>query len=421
MDSFFSLPFKPGTRILTLNTLDQHSKFRKPERGYMPIHDREISFANELLTVGVKIYDEPEEKVYIKVTEHALLVSCSVDTDESYLSRYAYFALTEMMDSMKQCNFDQWFWPGCFDPATGKSKFLSIARMGKIVFCRLKLAYRGLVKPGHTFPILSDEDAIPRSASAVIHERIPADGDPIVGFSLAYRDLGKRYDEHVPFVVPYLGIANKAKTVIKGFHKYISSEEDLFLPDLSDEQRQLIDICLDMRQQSRVRYISSYDNIGEIEEKRQYNSQILKYVFALWQQAMPLLAGRLFTHYQYSYGMRRLKGKPYRDRLSKCVFRNESPELCFVWKDFGDHYKLELRFKIDKQIWMPSYEFNVIFLANTQKNPRTFYLLRSYMDSVLVSYFHEDKFQLVILKEHYEGRVQEFVEGLRSRYKFVER
>ncbi|WP_164675065.1 hypothetical protein [Anditalea andensis] len=48
--------------------------------------------------MSVKVPDEPKRLVYLKVTEKELLVSCDFDTDRTYLSRYAYYALLAQMN-----------------------------------------------------------------------------------------------------------------------------------------------------------------------------------------------------------------------------------------------------------------------------------------------------------------------------------
>jgi len=173
MDNFFSLPFSAGTRKLSLQTLDNHSDFRKPQRGYMPVTVKESTFVNELLTLRVILEKEPEEKVYLKVTENALLVSCSVDTDESYLSRYAYFAIRNLISYRHEYDFEDYYWPGLFNAQTGRSRFLTIAKMRDKLICHLKIRYIGMFKPGQQFPLLSDADACPARVIHVPVEAVP--------------------------------------------------------------------------------------------------------------------------------------------------------------------------------------------------------------------------------------------------------
>lgn len=111
---FFRLPFQHGNFKLSIDTLNKFSDFRRPKHPYLLIQTRKISFVNELLTVGVIIGEEAEEMVYIKVKPLELLVSCSIDTDENYLGRYAYFALCHLMGPSGEYDFDGYILAGLF-------------------------------------------------------------------------------------------------------------------------------------------------------------------------------------------------------------------------------------------------------------------------------------------------------------------
>ncbi|MET1054201.1 MAG: hypothetical protein ABWY16_02750 [Pedobacter sp.] len=101
----------------------------------MPIYIKELECVNELLTVRIRIHKEEPEYVYLKIAETALLVTCSMDTDEYNLSRSAYFALLTMIGSLETFDFKYHYWPGFFDAATGAFKFMVITKMqGRVVF-----------------------------------------------------------------------------------------------------------------------------------------------------------------------------------------------------------------------------------------------------------------------------------------------
>jgi hypothetical protein len=168
-----------------------------------------------------------------------------------------------------------------------------------------------------------------------------------------------------------------------------------------------------------IDFVSPRLEANVFEERRESNKSRSRKLFALWQEAMPILTGRLYTHYHFSYGMRNIKGKPSKQKMHPCTFSTEVPELCFVWKEYEDHYKLDLRFRLGKKVWMPSYEFNSKFFANTAKEPRKYYLLNSFMDCQLVTYFQKNKFQLLVMKEHYQGDCKDFLDQLRKRYRFI--
>jgi hypothetical protein len=239
MLSYFSLPFVPGTRKLTLDILNNHSEFRAPKRKYVRIWVKEIEYINELLTVRIRIENEEPELVYLKVTESALLVSCSVDTDENYLSRSAYFALMTMVNRHEGFDFEYHYWPGFFNAETGISKFLVIKKMqGKVVFF-LKARYHGFYKPGHDLPVLLAENDQARKTAATVIESNIRNEEQVVGYCLADTRAKGWSTNHWPFLIPYVATLDKNKTNVKAFKSFVLTKENIFLPELDQDQLQL--------------------------------------------------------------------------------------------------------------------------------------------------------------------------------------
>lgn len=417
--NFFRLPFIPNTRILTEDTLNQYSQIRKPKRGYFSIEIRKISFSNELLVIGVILDKEPEELVYIKVTTSELHVSCSVDTDESYLSRYAYFSLSRLMLYRTEYDFEDYYWPGFFDQETGGSKYLMIHKSKDNVYVSSKVRYSGLYKPGKQLPIVSANMVKLRKAVPAIQEQPPKETHTVLGFCLADSNNERYRTNHYPFLIPYVGILNKGKTNIRSFTAYVLNETQLSEFDLTDEQQSLVEICFDMKKIALVAKPEYNDDAHRLAEKRKQNQYNFNQLFELWQKALPLLSGRLYTHYRYTYGMRNVKGKPVRSYMTPCCFNNETPEICFLWKDMGDYYKLELRLMFQGKIHRLQYYFSTAFFAMLSYSPRKYVLLNSVTDNELVSYFQQSQFQLLVLKKHYEGDFKDFVDHLRMVYRFI--
>ena len=417
--NFFRLPFTPNTRTLTENTLNQYSEIRKPKRGYFPIKLRKISFSNELLVIGVILDKEPEELVYIKVTTSELLVSCSVDTHENYLSRYAYFSLTQLMYYDIEYDFEEYYWPGFFDQETGVSKYLMIHKSKDNLHVSSKVRYKGLYKPGKQLPVISQNPVPLRKAVRYIQEQLPEETHVILGFCIADSNNEWYRTNHYPFLVPYTGILNKAKTDLRSFTTYVLNETHLPEIDLTDEQQKLVEICFDMRKIALVIGPAYKDDAYRLAEKREQNKYNFNQLFKLWQKALPLLSGRLYTHYSYTYGMRNVKGKPRRSDMIPCTFNSETPEICFLWKDMSDYYKLELRLRIAGKIHKIQYYHNTAFFAMLNFSSKKYVLLNSVDDSQLVSYFQQSQFQLLVLKKHYESDFKNFVDQLRMVYGFI--
>lgn len=417
--NFFHLPFTPNTRILTENTLNQYSEIRKPKRGYFPIKIRKISFSNELLVIGVILDKEPEELVYIKVTTSKLLVSCSVDTHENYLSRYAYFSLNQLMYYHTEYDFEDYYWPGFFDQETGESKYLMIHKSKDSLHVSSKVRYKGLYKPGKQLPNISANIIELRKAVPSIQEQPPSETHIVLSFCLADTNNERYRTNHYPFLIPCIGILNKGKTGVRSFKTYVLNEMHLSEIDLTDEQQSLVEICFDMKKIALVANPEYKEDAHSLAEKRKQNQYNFNQLFELWQKALPLLSGRLYTHYSYTYGMRNVKSKPIRSYMTPCEFNNETPEICFLWKDKGDYYKLELRLMLLGKIHPLQYYFNTAFFAMLSYSPRKYVLLNSVVDSELLTYFQQSQFQLLVLKKHYDGDFKDFVDQLRMGYRFI--
>lgn len=420
MENFFRLPLKTGTRILTIETLNQYSDFRRPKKPYLRISRRRLSFHNELLTIGVTLDNEEEERIYIKVTSSELLVSCSVDTTDSYLSRYAYFALLDTMSIDDEIDFDKYFWPGFFD-VNGKSRYLRIKIYNGKLIVSPNIRYKGLYKPEQPLPSIGDNIEKAKYSTQVSKEIPPRDTQEIIGFCLADTSTEKWHTNHFPFLVPYIGILDNNRTFVKGFRKYVLGHDDLSDVDLDPIQRKLIDICIEMRKIALVKYLQFRDEEDVVDEKRKANRDNFKKLLEFWHQVLPMVAGRLYTHYRFTYGMRNVKGKPSKQEMKPCVFSNEVPEICFLWKDRGDYFKLELRFLVRGKMYEVSQFFDTAFFIAASSDPKEFFLLSSVMECELVAFFSKRSFQLLMLKTHYELYCKEFVGNLRKVYRFINR
>lgn len=419
-ENFFRLPLKSGTRILTMEALNMHSDFRRPKKPYLRINRRRLSFHNELLTIGVTLDNEEEERIYIRVTASELLVSCTVDTTESYLSRYAYFALYDMMSIYDELDFDDYYWPGFFDE-NGRTRYLMIRMYKGALVVFPKVRYKGLYKPEQALPAIGDKIEGIRQAGAVLKENPPNDTQEVLGFCLADTSIEMWHTNHFPFLVPYIGTLDNNKTFVKGFRKYVLGYGDLSGADLDPIQRKLIDTCLEMKKIALVQYLQYRDEKDVVHEKRKANRENFASLLKLWHQALPMIAGRLYTHYRFTYGMRNVKGKPSKQEMKPCIISNEVPEICFLWKDRGDYFKLELRFVVSGKMHEVSELFNTAFFITAADNPIRFFLLSSVLECELLTFFSKRNFQLLMLKTHYELYCKEFVGKLRKIYRFINR
>lgn len=395
----FKMSFSEGTLKLKYDELNRHSEFRITKG--LSINIRKISFQNEWLTIGIKLNSEKEEKVYLKATLKELLVSCSVDTDESYLSRYAYFALHKLMYINDYCNFEKYYWPDFFNSKKGGSKYLTIINDRNGLDVAFKPNYSFFFKPSQKLIIPNLEPKFHRpqmifmDKKFVVKQQING-----IGFCLADTYLKSWHSNHLPFLIPYNGILTQTNNSVKTFTSFITADTNEAILQFSPMQMELYKIYLRMVLVTAVLqsdYGSTKEQIAEIKAK---NLKRSKEMFTLWQDAFPYLINQPLTHHYYTYGLKFMRKKPRKMDMKPCTFGYEVPKICFLWKDKGEYYELNYRFKIGKQLFTPS-ENNTAFFINDELNPMKFYLFESFTDCQLTLFFAEHRFKIFILKAHY--------------------
>ena len=416
---FFRLPLKEGTVTLTLDCLNRHSEFRRPVRPYLCIRLRKIAYQNEVLIVGVKLDKEDEETVYLRVTSTEVLVSCSVDTHETYLSRYAYFALVELMFVHDYFNFDKFYWPGFFNADTGKSRYLDIINDRCGMDVTLKSKYSLFYKPGHNL-IYPLKEAVERARVKSIwpKERVSATDGLTIGYCLADTLLKSWHSNHFPFLIPYSGLLANNREVIKSYISFIRNPQNLPVLDYTALQQQLNELCFQMIELAAIGSPAYNSTEDEKQRIREENIRRKDSLFLLWQQALPLLECQQFTHHYHTYGLKNVVGKPIKKELVACSFALEVPQLCFLWLDKGEYYELKLRFKVKNKMLLPD-KSNIMFFIHAKNDPTRYYLLGTLTDLRVVSFFEWYGFTISVLKIHYKQYFQTFTEQLARVYEFA--
>lgn len=388
--SFFRLPLEKGTRILRLSSLNAHSAFRRLQKPYLPVTIRMMSFRREVLTIGVRIADECEERVLIRVRETELWINCTVDTDEHYLSRYAYFALHELLYLRKSYDFDKYYWPGFFDPKTGKSKYLNIINDRKGLDVYLKPKYPAFYKPGYPLPPVRMGSDTPGARKVVKRVKtMITDPNHSIGYILADTNMRSLHSPHYPFLIPFYGVCTPDLAKIKSFSAFITEGQQLpFLP-FDESKLMLNEACYRMKE------------LAPLEEGRHSDpGKLGEELFNLWQQQICTLAVQDHSYYYYTFGLKNVKGKPRSKWLKSCRFSIAVPELIIECLDKGDYFELVLKFKVKGRTFIP-HQLNTTLFISSRQDPMTFYLLGSYNDCQLLEYFSKLGFKMGVLKADY--------------------
>lgn len=411
--SFYRLPFEKGTFELTEKTLNLHSKFRKPDQYYR-IKIRNINFLNEILILAVTIKDEPEQLIFLKVTQYELLVSCSVDTDATYLSRFAYFGLLSLMDYSSSVQLDEYYWPDFFDSNSGKSQFLKIYNDRRGLDIELKTKYSHFYKPGDKLIDWYTEAEMPdRETPSSIELEDHPKKDMALGYFLADTNLSSIHSNHYSFLMPFVGIPTKDKRKVKSFSSFVFSESDLKTVDCaaSSSQQKLIDISFKMLELAPVGPSYWRRPFCPDGEEKKNGNQLLE----LWHQAKNFLLSQRYIYYYCTHGLNYLKGKPMRNWIRGYQIQKEQPQLIIKMIDKGKYYQLELKFRVNRKTY--SAENQIIpFFINASTDKERLYLLNNFREFQLMLFFYHYGYRFAVLKAHYKDEIKDFIDEIAERY-----
>ncbi|QXU42968.1 hypothetical protein [Pedobacter sp. D749] len=417
LSRFYKLPFEKGSRVLRLAVLDQiaiglHSTFSVGKKTE-PLAIQSLSFDQGLLIVNIKLEGE-EARVYIGVEYDCLLVSCSVDTDETYLGRYAYLTLRAMMRS-GYCDFKEYYWPACFALGNKRSGYVDVVKKPGGFTITLKKKFSGLFRPGDDLPDVTERVVVPLERLSGKHAM--ARLAPVsIGYCFANTDLQHFHSNHYPFLIPYVFAATAYLKTVKSFKRFGFNTNDVEGISLSPQQEELNGICFAMKPLAAIRF-SAYAALPEaVAEISRINEANQLEIFKLWNKALPLLVQQPFTHYLYTYGMRNVAGKPVRKDMKLAFFSMDIPVLSFVLRDKGGYFELQLRLKVKGKLLKLSSDSIGLFLVCDRVKTYLWYLLEAEMDYKLVWFFSRVNFRVQVPKGYYKEFFEGFVEGIERWY-----
>lgn len=409
----FALPFEKDTLKLTLRTLNSHSNFRHSEILISAYQIRNISFDNEFLILGILFHFEKEERVYLKATSTHLLVSCSMDTDIGYLSRYAYFTIFRMMSIDIYFDFEKYYWPDFFDANTGESRFLEIINDRKGLDIYLKEEYSYFIKPNEKLFEPTFEPRIKRNRSVKsIGKATDKLSENVIGFCLADTFLHSWHSNHFPFLLPYVGKLTADKKKIKSFIGYVDLDKDY--SEYSPTQSAIRHISDKMRSLAEI--VGRDSNSGQLLVKNLDNENLDRFrqLLVLWQEAIVFLPHLTNIYRIQTLGLRNLKKRPKKLGMVICEFLEETPEICFLWKEHEDYYELSYRFRIGEELFSAAEKYTA-FLISSAENPLRYYLFDRLADCLITLFFGEKRFKIQILKAHY-GYFKDYLDMLRTHF-----
>lgn len=416
ISQFYKLPFEKNSRILKLNVLESHTEFRAGRNPYRIGERKLVSFKKGILIIRVRLEKEPVLRVYLKVEYDHLLVSCSVDTDDSHLGRYAYRTLRAMLwDDFH--DFGEYYWPECFNSTTGRSRYLHVVCDRYGIDIKLREAFSGFFRPNDYFIDISERTVLKREAPVKVN-KVPRI-DNYVGYCLADTDSVKFHSNHYPFLIPYTFTKNADNRTIRSYGSFLFEDEDRQEMYITPAQNKLNRIYEEMKQIVKIRFGKYGDSEERIQEIADSNLARKRRIFELFNKALPMLSEEPFTHYFFTHGLNNIQHRPKKKYMEIATFSTEIPTLTFFLTDKGEYYELKLKFRVKGKSLILSEEKFATFFISSLSRPNVWYLMESEMDCTVVSFFSRTNFGIQIPKGYYGQHFEKYVDNIKKYYELV--
>ena len=410
----YTIPFIKDTFKICTETLDYHADHRFPKNERPRIEVWKVSFLDQTLTMGITIDDEPERRVFLKITDKELLIGCSANTSRNHISRYAYYVLRRMASIDEYVSFEKYYWPDFMD-SNRDSKYLDILNFRGSLEIHLKKEYVYFFKPGQYLEYPVYERKFRRPCAYLVNKEIlSAQVKSGVGFCLFY--CHHTHSTHLPVLIPYLGTVAKTKNSIKSFNKFVTDDADTSEYDFSEVQKSIYESCLDMMHIAAVQQIpyqceKELRIVIENANQRRYSK-----LLGMWHSILASLILQPYTH--HAIGAWNVKRKIQKNYLTPLSFSLSTPQICFLWKDRGEYFELSYRIKIDVDI-QEAADFLPPYFVSTTKEPSKFHLFQSVTDCKINSFFRDRDLKIFVLKVHYEKSFKPFLEELGQFYEII--
>jgi hypothetical protein len=124
------------------------------------------------------------------------------------------------------------------------------------------------------------------------------------------------------------------------------------------------------------------------------------------------------VYFFHTRGLKYVKGKPMRSWIRPCEFKKERPQLVIKRIDKGAYFQIELGFRINGKYNSLHYP-NLTFFLRPETNWLEEYLLESFNDWLVVSFFAKTKFKMAVLKPHFKDEFENFMHRMSKRYEII--
>lgn len=317
------------------------------------------------------------QQMTVMIEPDKIQVSCNCNSKVKTVCIHVYRALCKLLLSSSTDYFEQHSPAGIATIAKKHSKYFDRHVHAETVYYSAKKQGADIYRFSHSGLYWLNED----------HFTLPAaTPKPMRTKKIFFILLTSYRRQRFPAIVPCAGVLSRDGDSIKKFLPFLSGtsrEEGL----LTADQFQLMRTGLSM-------WKLAEKMPGSFKEMDAAQQALIPQIFALWEEALPVLAQQQSLYSYRLAKIRDLKQPPQRKYMHVCRISVERPVLSFVLKDCGAYYLFypELSIRDKKYSDFRSEDPFMICIADT------YYLLSCVRDAAMI----ELVTQKIIFKEQYE-------------------
>lgn len=356
-----------------------------------------ISFKDKILKLRIS-HTEASYEMSVKIEPDKLHISCSCGSPVQTLCNHSYQTLIKLI-SFERADYFKSFSPnGLIEIALANKKHFKIKRTNTGLY----------IKPAETLGSIYKIDKMGdcNFPDVLNLPQETVEQELVRLTDLTYIVLYSSRDKYFPFLLPCVGILNKAGTDIKGFYNFITGPFNEYDAYLTNEQKELNSLCLEMLMETK-------NKNGSIITGDIVQSSYAVNIFDLWNKVIPFLLHQPFVYLYNFYHKVQLKDRPQKGRLQRIILSRQKPHLYFQLIDKGAFYQLQLHFSIQGKS-LKQFETASNFFICRDKN---LYLLSSLRDIGITEWMRRCGNCITIFKEHFTEFKNTYLTPLTSHYR----
>jgi hypothetical protein len=401
----YTLPLESGQMHMTMELLKAHCTLSADELEIVPnIKVKYHSYEQGIVTILSQMPDRSRYRIQFRVGLDNLAIACRCGETKYRLCVHAYTVLYRTLWLHGHLDLAMYYWPQIDNDDQLQAKFLEVTTRNDRIYVEPRLRFGNLYRPGLGF---RGAERLKLTEPIDTKQKVYGSGEIVIGFCLAYNYRGFS-TSHQPVLIPFVGVLNKTGEEIIRFNRFVWSENDIGQIELSDSQRTLGRISEEQNALvKRLSELNTEQQIAALPEMR-------KVLFALWQDALPLLVSEQFVYCYNTHKHGSLKQRPYKTGMERCSFSLVKAVLSFKLKFYSDHYILNPRVTINGKTLNLQHNPDFFMFDDEQKQ---FYLLNSLQDDDILAWMSYSGNKLTIIRKHYDDFKVSFLHPLGQCYK----